>query len=142
MQETRVQSLAWKIPWRRKWQPTPVFLPGKIPWTTWWAVVHGVAKSQTWLNDWAHRKENTHLYKSLPRNTQPTTGLSRIQTIRSTEIPSFVSVLVCHWFSPGFFSILNPLIGTYIYDYPFVATGWIVFPSGNLSKAGPSKNGM
>ena len=22
-----------KIPWRRKWQPTPVFLPGKIPWT-------------------------------------------------------------------------------------------------------------
>ena len=23
----------WKIPWRRKWKPTPVFLPGKIPWT-------------------------------------------------------------------------------------------------------------
>ena len=22
-----------KIPWRRKCQPTPVFLPGKIPWT-------------------------------------------------------------------------------------------------------------
>ena len=22
-----------KIPWGRKWQPTPVFLPGKIPWT-------------------------------------------------------------------------------------------------------------
>ena len=22
-----------KIPWRRKWQPTPVFLPGEIPWT-------------------------------------------------------------------------------------------------------------
>ena len=22
-----------KIPWRRKWQPTPVFLPGRIPWT-------------------------------------------------------------------------------------------------------------
>ena len=21
-----------KIPWRGKWQPTPVFLPGKIPW--------------------------------------------------------------------------------------------------------------
>ena len=21
------------IPWRRKWPPTPVFLPGKIPWT-------------------------------------------------------------------------------------------------------------
>ena len=20
----------WKIPWRRKWQPTPVFLPGEF----------------------------------------------------------------------------------------------------------------
>ena len=22
-----------KIPWRRAWQPTPIFLPGRIPWT-------------------------------------------------------------------------------------------------------------
>jgi len=22
-----------KIPWRRAWKPTPVFLPGKSPWT-------------------------------------------------------------------------------------------------------------
>ena len=36
----------WKIPWRREWQPIPVFLPGKIPWTrgTWQATVHGVAR--------------------------------------------------------------------------------------------------
>ena len=27
--ETQVQSLGREIPWRRKWQPTPVFLPGK-----------------------------------------------------------------------------------------------------------------
>ena len=27
MWETQVQSLAWKIPWRRKWQPTPLFSP-------------------------------------------------------------------------------------------------------------------
>ena len=29
MQETPVQSPGQKDPWRRKWQPTPVFLPGK-----------------------------------------------------------------------------------------------------------------
>ena len=57
MQETRVQSLSRKIPWRRKWQPTPVLLPGKShghrslegcsPW---------VAKSRTRLSDltWLH----------------------------------------------------------------------------------------
>jgi len=22
-----------EIPWRRAWQPTPIFLPGKSPWT-------------------------------------------------------------------------------------------------------------
>ena len=26
--EARVRSLGWEDPWRRKWQPTPVFLPG------------------------------------------------------------------------------------------------------------------
>ena len=29
MQETQVQSWIRNIPWRRAWQPTPVFLPGK-----------------------------------------------------------------------------------------------------------------
>ena len=28
-QETYVQSPDRKIPWRRKWQPSPVFLPGE-----------------------------------------------------------------------------------------------------------------
>ena len=30
MQETCVRSLRWKIPWRREWLPTPVFLPGEF----------------------------------------------------------------------------------------------------------------
>ena len=30
MQETRVQYLGQKIPWRREWLPTPVFLPGEF----------------------------------------------------------------------------------------------------------------
>ena len=29
MQETQVDPWVGKIPWRRKWQPTPVFLPGE-----------------------------------------------------------------------------------------------------------------
>ena len=39
-----------KIPWRRKWQPTPVFLPGRSPWTEEpgkHGVIHGVAESPT-----------------------------------------------------------------------------------------------
>ena len=40
--------------WRRKWQPTPVFLPGESQgWGGWWAVVSGVAQSWTWWSDLA-----------------------------------------------------------------------------------------
>ena len=39
-----------KIPWRRAWHPTPVFLPGESQGQrTWWATVHRVTKSQTQL---------------------------------------------------------------------------------------------
>ena len=39
-----------KIPWRRKWQSTPICLPGKSrgQWRL-AAIVHGVTKSQIWL---------------------------------------------------------------------------------------------
>jgi len=34
-----------RISWRRKWQPTAVFLPGKsLDRGVWWTTVHGVAK--------------------------------------------------------------------------------------------------
>ena len=40
------------IYWRRQWHPTPVLVPGKsMDGGAWWAAVHGVAKSQTWLSD-------------------------------------------------------------------------------------------
>ena len=52
VQETQVQSLGQKIPWRREWQPTQVFLPEiSVDRGAWWATVHGVAKSQTQLSD-------------------------------------------------------------------------------------------
>ena len=41
-----------KIPWKRKWQPTPDFLPGQFHGQrAWWVTVHGVAKSWTRLKD-------------------------------------------------------------------------------------------
>ena len=43
-------SLFTFMHWRRKWQPTSVFLPGESQgWEAWWAVVYGVAQSRTRL---------------------------------------------------------------------------------------------
>ena len=58
---------AWvgKIPWRRKWQITPVFLPGKSH-GFWRAIAHGLQKSDTteWLNHHhkAKRWRGTNLF--------------------------------------------------------------------------------
>ena len=53
-----------KIPWRRKWQPTPGFLAGKSHGQgAWWATVHGVAKSRTGPNR-AEQREHTHMHTS------------------------------------------------------------------------------
>ena len=41
-----------KIPWSRKWQPTPVFLPGEFPWTEelGWLLSMGLQRVR---HDWA-----------------------------------------------------------------------------------------
>ena len=50
-----------KIPWRREWQPTLVFLPGKSHGQrAWQATVHGVAESDTSEQLSMH----THLFMS------------------------------------------------------------------------------
>ena len=36
-----------KIPWRREWLPTPVFLPGESLDRAWQAKAHSVAESDT-----------------------------------------------------------------------------------------------
>ena len=54
LQYRRPRFIPWvrKIPLRRKWQPTPVFLPGESRGQrSWWTTVHRVAKNQTQLSD-------------------------------------------------------------------------------------------
>ena len=49
MWETRVQSLGQEVPWRRKWQSTPVLLPGKS---------HG-QRSLVGYSTWGHKESDT-----------------------------------------------------------------------------------
>ena len=51
MQETLVQSLGQEDPWRRKWQPTAVFLPGKS---------HG-QRSLAGYSPWGHERVGHNL---------------------------------------------------------------------------------
>jgi len=72
LQRGRVRLSPWvrKIPWRREWQPTPVFLPGEF---------HGQSSLEGY-SSWGHKESNTteRLMLSndmnilfLPRKSQP-----------------------------------------------------------------------
>ena len=60
MWETWVQSLGQEDPWRRKWEPTPVFLPGEF---------HG-QRSLAGYSPWGHKElittEQIYRYSSFP----------------------------------------------------------------------------
>ena len=52
--------------WRRKWQPTPVFLPGESQGRgAWWAAIYGVAQSRTRLK-WLSSSSRTRKYPICP----------------------------------------------------------------------------
>ena len=53
MQSPSFNPWVRKIPWRREWQPTPVFLPGELHRQRRLAgcIVHGFTKSWTWQSD-------------------------------------------------------------------------------------------
>ena len=66
-----------KIPWRRKWQPTPVFLPGKF---------HG-QRSLTDYSPWDCKESD--MAKQLNTHTQG-------QYYRNTEDPDFLPFIALH----------------------------------------------
>ena len=52
VQETCIQSLDWKILWRKKWLSTPVFLPGKF---------HGQRSLTGYIEAWQVTQSQTRL---------------------------------------------------------------------------------
>ena len=59
-------SLFTFMHWRRKWQPTPVFLPGESQGQgAWWAAVYGVAQSRTRLK-WLSSSSSSKVRSGFP----------------------------------------------------------------------------
>ena len=79
----RFDSCIRQIPWRRKWQPTPVFLPGKYhgwgPWQATW----GLKESDT--------TEHVRTYTHTHTHTHTTSGI--------IMVPSCSLLLHCNWAS-------------------------------------------
>ena len=58
-------SLFTFMRWRRKWQPTPVFLPGEsLDSGAWWAAIYGVAQSRTGLKQLSNNNNNISVWET------------------------------------------------------------------------------
>ena len=77
-------SLFTFMHWRRKWQPTPVFLPAESQGRgAWWAAVYRVAQSRTQLK-WLSSSRLYSPWNSPGQNTE-VGSLSLLQEIFSTQ---------------------------------------------------------
>ena len=83
-----------KIPWGRKWQPAPVFLPEESPWTEEPGGLHGVPWGHKELDSTQRPSTHTHLFEK--QIFQPEYNLCTV--LFSLVLPYLVSTL------PEFFS--------------------------------------
>ena len=98
MQETCFNPWVRKIPWRRKWLPTPVFLPeNPMDRGAWQAIVHKIAKSQTQLSDLnlftSVTLKELNPVSSLKFLSQPNTKLRNF-SLYTSSLAKFIQLLV------------------------------------------------
>ena len=78
--ETSLSLFAF-MHWRKKWQPTPVFLPGEsLGQGAWWAAVYGVAQSRTQLKRFSSSSSCCCLFNFYAEYTMRNAGLEEAQT--------------------------------------------------------------
>ena len=146
MQETWVQSLGWKIPWCRKWQQTPVFLPGKshgqrrlVGYSLWgWKELYTIVWLSTCVR--AHTHTHTHTHTTLVAcgsdaqwwcpehwvdNTEqwPLGKHSRIP--KATGYNIFINRSICNLFRDTLFNTYCRFINTELTANSAVTSAWM-----------------
>ena len=106
MQETWIPSLVCKVPWSKKWQPAPVFLPGKLhrqgsfagysPWvckeSTQLSTMHTHSKCYTYIDSF----ESPFRYMSLFYFTYLVPGrLSHLAQTLFSWAPKSLQMVTC-----------------------------------------------
>ena len=69
-----------KLPWRRKWQPTPVFLPGQSPWTEKLGRLQSIG-SQGVGHDLVTKQQKSRLHLSHTAGSETHTETSSFSTV-------------------------------------------------------------
>ena len=107
IQEMWLQSLGWEDPWRRKWQPTPVFLlENCMDREAWRATVLAGTKTRTILSDWVHT--HTHTHTPLNKKNRRKVAVCLSMATR-TVMTCFLFIFLCSSVASPF-SVFNLLL--------------------------------
>ena len=109
--EIWVRSLGWKMPWRRKWQPTPVTLPRKS---------HG-QRSLAGCSPWDHKEsdttEQTHFHWDKTGTIIGKQWYKKIQLIGNLWIIIFLRITFAHSHTQKLHMCNNDIICMKITEY-------------------------
>ena len=125
--DSRFNPWVRKIPWRRKWQPTTVFLPGKA---------HG-QRSLVCYSPWGHRVENNFVTKQQhQQNFFKKMNISPFGLLLTPKYMYFPLWMSClpPWFFFFFFSFLN--VELYLFLLDFLMVTWATFSEVSLQAHG------
>ena len=89
--DVRSDPWVWRIPWSRKWQPTPVFLPGKFHRQRSLGRLQSMG-SQRVGHNWAHTHTHTHTKQRPWRKSLDRKGLWLFRYCVSTSVRNWL----CH----------------------------------------------
>ena len=126
MQETLVRSLGQKNgsslgpPWRRAWQPTPVFLPGGSPWTEEPGGLQSMRSKEsdmTELLSTAQHSAGLYVSPLLPFHCLPVSDSSIFLSLRPSDHPSSSSSLRRLRVRPPLLSLSHIFVCLFGYNY-------------------------
>ena len=104
-----------KILWRRKWHPSPVFLPGKIPWTeepdSFQSMGSPRVRHNEPLSVHAHTHTHTHTHTHIPGNTIALEEISVAVCKRCSIVKQIWKILLTNG-QMAFFTAINMLTWT------------------------------
>ena len=92
MREIWVLPWVGKIPWRRAWQPTPLFLPGESPWTGEPGGLQSIASHRVG-HDWAtkHSAAGRRSWRSWSESLEAFPSLASLLFLKFYEFPDHMS---------------------------------------------------